>query len=225
MAPCMQMGLRPDTAFGCVTDFLLAPSPAVRTKFAAEFQALSDAAALKIGIQARCCSLLALAAKIRHHRCGWVRRERQRHVCAIRRQSLMPFCNVRRDNTQGVQRSPTTLWVVDGRSRHDGSELRSHPPAPPSSASSPLIRQLPPHPPAPRPRKKKEKKKKKKKKKKGPSPQVRSDLGDFVMGDPEQDDMAGNADAARFSAWFDCAAQIEADMRVGAPCPCPVEYE
>ena len=46
------LGLRPETAFGCAIDFLFAPSIAVRTYFAHEFRVMSSSM-LKIGIQIR----------------------------------------------------------------------------------------------------------------------------------------------------------------------------
>jgi hypothetical protein len=49
----LDMGLRPDTAFGCAARFLFEPQPAVRELFAEEIDRLSDPAALKIGIQIR----------------------------------------------------------------------------------------------------------------------------------------------------------------------------
>ena len=47
------MGLRPDTAFGCLLNFVLRPVPAVFAENAALHARLTDPAPLKIGIQIR----------------------------------------------------------------------------------------------------------------------------------------------------------------------------
>lgn len=49
----LEMGLRPETAFGCALNFLLQPHPIVREQFAHEFEVLSNPSLLKIGIQVR----------------------------------------------------------------------------------------------------------------------------------------------------------------------------
>jgi hypothetical protein len=47
------MGLRPETAFGCAMDFLFSPGPAILDTFSEEVAVMSDPAVLKIGIQIR----------------------------------------------------------------------------------------------------------------------------------------------------------------------------
>jgi hypothetical protein len=49
----LDMGLFPDTAFGCAMDFLFAPNAEVQAVVARERQRLAEPGALKIGIQIR----------------------------------------------------------------------------------------------------------------------------------------------------------------------------
>ena len=47
------LGLRPDTAFGCVVNFLLDLQPSIKAKYADVYQKLNNPRKLKIGIQIR----------------------------------------------------------------------------------------------------------------------------------------------------------------------------
>jgi len=62
-----KLGLTPETAFGCVTQFLFPPRPVIFAGVAAERRALlSGNGTLRIGIQARRCSCVL------HYTWRWV---------------------------------------------------------------------------------------------------------------------------------------------------------